>query len=228
MIFTGKVVLVTGSTRGIGKQIADDITKMGGIVIKLGRSHINFLDSEEVVLEKIKKLLEENPRIDILINNVGINYRCNIEDYPLEKLEELYRVNLKAAVLLSREVSKLMIKNGYGRIVNISSISGNVSMPGRSIYSMTKAGIQGFTRGLAMDLARYNILVNSVSPGVTFTDMTVNMLGKTGIEEIIKDIPLGRIAHPKEISNLVLFLCSDLNTYMTGQNLIIDGGYTCK
>jgi 3-oxoacyl-[acyl-carrier protein] reductase len=228
MKFDGRVALVTGSTRGIGKQIADDIEKLGGTVIKTGTKDINFLDSEYDILHYLDYIREEVEHIDILVNNVGITHLDSIQDYPIRKIDELYKVNIKGAILTSKVIVPKMIENNYGRIVNISSISGTISMPKRSVYSMTKSGLLGLTRGMALDLAPYNILVNSVSPGITLTDMTKNALGVTGMEEKVKEIPLGRFAEPKEISNVVMFLCSDSNTYITGQDIIVDGGYTCK
>jgi 3-oxoacyl-[acyl-carrier protein] reductase len=227
MVLKDKVALVTGSTRGIGKQIADDFEKLGVKVIRTGRRNLNLLEDDTIIIDKIKSLIDYYKHIDILVNSAGINYRTTIQDYPLEQYDNLNKVNLKAIFLISKEISKSMIKNNYGRIVNIASTSSIVSMPERSIYSLTKSGLVGLTRGMALDLAKYNILVNCVSPGPTFTDMT-RKLGKDRILEFERDIPLGRLANTNEISNLVTFLCSDLNTYITGQNIVIDGGYTCK
>ena len=121
-----------------------------------------------------------------------------------------------------------MIKNKYGRIVNISSIFGTTTLTKRSIYSMTKSGIEGLTRGMALDLAEYNILANSVAPGFTLTDLTKRVLGKDGIKKIEKEIPVKRLASTKDISNTVLYFASDLNSYITGQNIIVDGGYVVR
>lgn len=228
MRFDGKVALVTGASRGIGKQIADDIENLGGKVIRTTTNDLDFLDTYCNINSSLIDIDCKYEDIDILVNNAGINRINDIQYYTDKDMETLLKVNLKGSFYTTKMVSQKMKRKKYGRIVNISSISGTVSMPSRSVYSMTKSGLIGFTRGIALDLAPYGILANSVSPGITLTDMTMNILGKEGIEGAVKDIPLGRIAKPKEISNLVLFLCSDLNTYITGQNIIIDGGYTCR
>jgi 3-oxoacyl-[acyl-carrier protein] reductase len=118
-----------------------------------------------------------------------------------------------------------MKKNNYGRVVNIASIFGVISREKRSIYSSSKSGLIGLTRAMALDLAPHNILVNSVSPGFVLTDLTKKMLGGPEIRELKSKIPIKRLAMPADISKVVLFLSSDLNTYLVGQNIIVDGGY---
>ena len=119
-----------------------------------------------------------------------------------------------------------MKKNGYGRIVNITSIWSVITRPGRSIYTTAKFAIAGLTKTLAIELAEYNILVNSVGPGFTITELTATTNTSEEIKKITDIIPIKRMAQPIEIANTILFLCSDLNTYLTGQNIIVDGGYT--
>ena len=119
-----------------------------------------------------------------------------------------------------------MIKNKYGRIINISSIFGEISKSKRAAYSASKFGLIGFTKAVALDLAKNNILVNSVSPGFVETDLTRDILGKNEIKNIVKQIPIGRLASTREVSDLILFLASDYNTYLTAQNITIDGGFT--
>jgi len=138
----------------------------------------------------------------------------------------LNNINLKAPYLISREVSRTMKRNGYGRIVNITSIWSTITRPGRSLYALTKSGIVGLTRTLAVELAESNILVNAVAPGFTMTELTASTNTPEEIGKITGMIPIKRMALPEEIANLVLFLCSDLNSYLTGQNIVIDGGYT--
>ena len=119
-----------------------------------------------------------------------------------------------------------MKRKNYGRILNISSIYGTVSKEKRSIYSISKFGLNGLTKSASLDLAKFNILVNSISPGIFNTKLTRNILKKSGLKKVKKKIPLGKIGEPEMIANLCLFLCSDSNNYITGQNIIIDGGYT--
>jgi 3-oxoacyl-[acyl-carrier protein] reductase len=238
-----KVALITGGTRGIGKSIVDVFMKAGASVLVTGtkkdeidrlninkdsvRIHYLYLDLslEESVNEFVNKILP-NHNINILINNAGINkIDLNInttnDDYDL-----LNNVNLKGPYILSREVSKKMRENGFGRIVNITSIWSVISRPGRTLYSLTKWGIVGLTKTLSTELADKNILVNSVAPGFTKTELTDSTNTLEELNTIKSLIPVRRFADPIEIANLVLFLSSDLNTYITGQNIVIDGGYT--
>lgn len=239
---TGKIALITGGTRGIGKAIADRFLQAGATVYVTGTRKeeidnlnaenkikgLHFLQanfsSEETILE-FSNSLPQFERIDILVNNAGINKinlntETTIEDYNL-----LTDVNLKAPYVVAKEVSKLMKKNGYGRIVNITSIWSAITRPGRSIYTTTKWGIAGLTKTLSVELAAEGILVNSVGPGFTLTELTANTNTEEELEKLAEVIPIKRLAQPYEIANLVLYLCSELNSYLTGQNLIIDGGY---
>ena len=240
---TGKTALVTGGTRGIGKAICQRLFEAGSTLIitgtkssevkKLNKQNISnrisffevdFSDekSTDLFLSQIKMV----PTIDILINNAGVN-RINLNtDTSIDDYDYMNDVNLKAPYLICREVSKIMKRNNNGKIVNISSIWSNVSKPGRSLYSLTKWGLVGLTKTLAVELAKNNILVNAVSPGFTLTELTKSTNTLNEIKTITGKIPIKRMAQPVEIANLVLFLCSDLNSYLTGQNIIIDGGYT--
>ena len=239
----GKVALITGGTRGIGKSIAELFLNAGATILLTGtkKDEIEELNKNEksgcVTYLYLDFSLEEsvndfvnqtipNYRIDILINNAGINKidlntQTSTKDYDL-----LNDVNLKGPYILTREVSRKMKENGYGRIVNITSIWSVVSRPGRSIYSLTKWGMIGLTKTLSLELAEDNILINSVAPGFTNTELTESTNSKEELIKITSLIPMKRLAEPKEIANLILFLSSNLNTYITGQNLVIDGGYT--
>ncbi|MFT4155381.1 SDR family NAD(P)-dependent oxidoreductase [Parafilimonas sp.] len=239
---TGKTALVTGGTRGIGKAIADKFLDAGATVYVTGtrKEEIDRLNAEnkieslhylqadfssEATILQFSNSLSQFERIDILVNNAGINKinlntETTIEDYNL-----LTDVNLKAPYAVAKEASKLMKKNGYGRIVNITSIWSAITRPGRSIYTTTKWGIAGLTKTLSVELAAEGVLVNSVGPGFTLTELTANTNTPEEIQKLAEVIPIKRFAQPYEIANLVLFLCSELNSYLTGQNLIIDGGY---
>ena len=138
----------------------------------------------------------------------------------------MVNVNLTAPLMIMSRVSAKMLKNNFGRIVNISSIFGVISKEKRVAYSTTKAGIHGMTQGVSNDLARFNILVNSVSPGFINTDLTRKNLTELQQDELKKMIPLNRLGEVSEISKIVTFLMSEHNTYITGQNIIIDGGFT--
>lgn len=228
--FKGKTALVTGASDGIGKKIYTDLKRLGAKVIGTGNKkkikgllQVDF-NNKNSFKEFIKKINKFN-KIDILINNAGVNILNPINKLKENDVNNLLTINTISPIILSKIISKKMIKNKYGRIINISSIFGNVTKEKRVLYSVTKFSLHGLTKGSAIDLAKKQILVNSVSPGVVETSLTKKILGKK-IKEIKKQIPLKRLATTDEISKTVLFLSSDLNTYITGQNIIIDGGYT--
>ena len=244
--FSGQVVLVTGATRGIGKQIADDFGRLGAELIVTGMKERNISDirkslytNREIKItyhrvdftdarstETFIDELSGYDRIDVCINNAGINIINYIDETLTQDWDAITAVNLKAPFMIIREVSKIMKKNGYGRIVNIGSIFGVISKEKRSIYSVTKFGIRGLTVATSNELAKYNTLVNTVSPGFVLTDLTKNILSESEMADVAAQIPLQRFASPDEISCVVVFLASSLNTYITGQNVIVDGGYT--
>ena len=246
--FKGQIVLVSGATRGIGKKIADDFTELGAELILTGRNkdQIDALNKEVVHDKTIKKkyfavdftdresmrrFLDEisrYDRIDVCINNAGINIINYIDESLDEDWNDILAVNLEAPLFITREISKIMKKNKYGRIVNISSIFGTISREKRALYSISKFGIRGLTVASSIDLAKYNILVNTVSPGFVLTELTENILSAEEMDELSQLVPLGRFAKPEEISKAVLFVASKYNTYITGQNIIVDGGYVNK
>ena len=184
----------------------------------------NNKNSLSVFEEKLKKI----NRIDYLINNAGINILNEIYKIKKNDLENINNVNLIGPIWLTKLVSLKMKKKKFGRIINISSIYGTVSREKRSLYSVSKFGLNGLTKSSALDLAKFNILVNSISPGVFNTKLTRKILKNKGIKKVKQNIPLGKIGDPKMIANLCVFLCSDLNNYITGQDIIVDGGYTSQ
>jgi len=235
--FKGKVVLITGCTKGIGKELFLKFISLGAYVIGTSRFKeikktkyeiikADFSSQDQInnFVNKLKKI----KNIDILINNAGINKISYINKIDILDLNKIINVNLVAPMLISKEVSLNMIKKNKGKIINISSIFGVVSKKKRSIYSSTKHAINGLTKTLALDLAKNNILVNSVSPGVIETELTKKILGKSGLAKIIKDIPLRRLGRTSDVVYLILFLTSEYNSYITGQNYIVDGGYVVK
>ena len=241
--FFGKKILVTGGTRGIGKEIAiqflinrGEVTITGTKFIdesKLkkdwGFKNIHYKRVDFLQKESVSKFLEwinNQEKIDILVNNAGINKVDKNTDSKTSDFENLIDVNLKGPYLFCREVSSIMKKNKYGKIVNISSIWGSITRPGRSLYSASKFGLVGLTKTLAVELAQDGILVNAVAPGFTMTELTKKTNSKEEIEDLKNTIPIRRLAEPIEIARLVLFITSEMNTYLTGQNIIIDGGYT--
>ena len=244
--FKGQTVLVTGSTRGIGAAIVKDFIRAQANVIITGHDeeelkqvqehyiangimniqyyHLEFTDDDS--LNAFLKGISGIERLDICINNAGTNRNNYIDETLIDDYNYLQQVNLKAPFLICREISKIMKKQNYGRIVNIASIWGVISRPKRSIYSLTKFGLVGLTKAMAADLAPHGVLVNAVSPGFTLTELTRNTVTEEEIKVLSDMIPMQRFAEPEEISKIVLFLSSSLNTYVTGQNIIIDGGFT--
>ena len=240
--FSGRTVLVTGATRGIGAQIASDMGGMGARLILTGtdperiralnegvdEGKCRYLAADFSVDQELSCFLDEiskEDRIDVLVNNAGINRINRIDDSLASDWDAISAVNLRAPVLITRSVSRLMRRQGYGRIVNIGSIFGVVSKPERAFYSATKFGLHGLTVASALDLATSGVLVNTVSPGFVSTDLTREILGKDQMQQLAQDVPLLRFAEPVEVSRVVAFLASDLNSYITGQNIIVDGGF---
>jgi 3-oxoacyl-[acyl-carrier protein] reductase len=170
--------------------------------------------------------LELYPKIDALVNNAGINRLNFINDILENDWEEMISVNLSAPFRLLKAVSKKMINHQYGRVINIASIFSKISKEKRSAYSASKFGLHGLTVGVSNDLARHNILVNTLSPGFVMTDLTRKNLSAAEIEQLAGQVPAKRLAEVKDISNVALFLLSDQNSYLTGQNIVVDGGFT--
>lgn len=218
-----KTVLLTGASRGVGKAIANQLKNKYNLISPARKElDLNNNISIENFINKYKDL-----KIDIIINNAGINFPQWIEEITNENISETFQVNLITPIKLVRAFIHNMKRNKWGRIINISSAYGIVARGKQVLYVSTKHGLNGLTKALALELASYNILVNSVCPGFTKTDLMLrNPPEKIKLFE--QDIPLGRLANPSEIANLVEFLISDKNTYITGSCLIIDGGFTCK
>jgi len=240
--FKGQTVLVTGGTRGIGKAVAKAVSAAGGQAIITGTGstpppwledldhrgeiHYRQLDlAEETWTTVLDSIIADFPSIGICINNAGINIVDDIRDVRQEDLDQVLRVNLQAPATIVSRLAPRMAAKGYGRIVNIASIFGIGSRAGRSSYSASKAGLIGLTKAVALDLATDGILVNAVCPGFIATDLTRRVLGEQGMAEMALRVPLGRLAEPEEIVPSILFLASNLNTYITGQVLVVDGGY---
>jgi len=241
--FTDKTVIITGGTRGIGAAIAKVFLKAGAQLLVTGtkdgnpkiqrlsddnnNTQYHQLDfSSDNSVNKFLNAVHKLKKIDVLINNAGVNKIESISNISSKDWDWINTVNLKGPFLLTRAVSETMKKQNSGKIINVASIFGVVSKEKRATYSSTKWGLIGFTKGVALDLAPFNVHVNAVSPGFVDTDLTRRILGPKNIKNLEKTIPQGRLATPDEIANVVLFLCSDLNSYITGENIIVDGGFT--
>jgi len=218
-------VLVTGGARGIGKAIVEKFKSEDYEVFAPTREELNLMDMEsiKIFVDKYKDIY-----FDVIINNAGCNEINKIEDITDEELKSMMFVNLIAPIKLLGGLVPQMKKNNYGKIINIASIWAVVSKPGRCVYSATKNGVHGVTNTLALELAPFNILVNTVCPGFTLTELTKKNNSQEEIEKISADIPLKRMAEPQEIADVVFFLGNEKNTYLTGQKIIVVGGFSSK
>ncbi len=221
---SARTALVTGASRGIGKAVAGLFRDNGIKVLAPTRGEMDLLSDSSI--DAYMGNLTEN--VDILVNNAGINILATTPQIRDEDLDAMFRTNLLAPMRLIRALSPGMAERNYGRIVNISSIWSEISKAGRVMYSTTKSGINGMTRSMAVEFARKGILVNSVAPGYVNTELTRKNNSEEDLKLIAETIPMGRLAEPAEIARLVFFLCSGNNSYITGQTLFIDGGFSCQ
>jgi len=219
-----KTALVTGASRGIGKSIKESLLNEQIEVISPSRNELDLSSSESIdnFLTNLSK------SIDILVNNAGILKVGKHNDLSSSDFQEILQVNVIAPFEIISGVVESMKQKKFGRIVNISSIWGQISREGRSLYSSSKAALDALTKSFALEFGPYNVLINSVAPGYVDTELIKKHNTDLELAEIKKTIPLQRFAKKTEISNLVKFLCSEDNSYVTGQIITIDGGYVCK
>ena len=235
-----KTVLVTGATGGLGQSIANEFYEKEFHLIltgtndaKLDALRSKFVRNTKIIKCDLAKASEINDlfgdiepiSIDILINNAGItkdNLFLRMKD---QDWDEVLNVNLKANYNLCKKVIKGMIKKRWGRIINISSAVAKMGNPGQTNYAASKAAIEGFTRSLALEIASRGITVNAIAPGFIKTEI-LDSIDSSKLEEMAKNIPIGRIGEPIDISKLVSFLASDESSYITGQVLHVNGGLT--
>lgn len=241
MSFLNKNIIVTGGTRGIGAKVVELCALEGANVFTTGTCksslrklqqnapsnvtyiHLDMADDDS--LHAFDQKMRKIGALDVLVNNAGINRIDRIENIPLSDFKTVMNINVDGPFRLSQMAASLMAPNG-GRIVNVASIWSNITKEGRGSYSTSKAALVGLTRSLAVDFAGAGILVNAVSPGFTATDLTYQSLSQEEIIAIEAKIPFGRMAQTDEIGELIMFLSSERNSYITGQNFVIDGGYS--
>ena len=240
----GQTAVVTGATRGIGFGVAKALAKSGAKVACIGtnkekltksveeiladggeaKAYIcNVADSAQVSATAEQILADFDKRVDILVNNAGITRDMLVRRMTDEEWDDVIAVNLRGPFLVTRAFVEAMRKKKYGRIINISSISGLIGNRGQANYSASKAGVIGFTRTVSKELGNRNITVNSIAPGFIETDMTA-VLDEVYVNEIKNRIPLGRFGKPEDIANAVLFFASPEASFVTGQTIAIDGG----
>ena len=235
-----KIALVTGATRGIGRAIAEELASKGAFVIGTATSEkgadtisaylgdkgkglvLNVADKESIdaVLEQIK---EQFGDIDILVNNAGITRDNLLMRMKDEDFDAVIDINLKGVYLVTKAVSKIMMKQRSGHIINMTSVVGVMGNAGQTNYAASKAGVIGFTKSCAKELASRGITVNAIAPGFINTDMT-DVLPEKVKEAMVAEIPLGRMADAEEVATVVTFLASDFANYITGQVINVDGG----
>lgn len=217
-----KIVLITGASRGIGKACAELFKARGYEVLTPSRQELD-LSSESSIRNYVMGL--KNP-IHVLINNAGINPLAKVGEIDFNNAHLLIDTNFWAPVLLTDLIAPKMKEQGYGRIVNISSIWSGVTKAGRSMYASSKAAINAFTRTVAVEYANSNVLVNAIAPGYVNTELTKVNNTPEQIEAIKSNLPINRLAEPIEIAELIYFFASDKNTFVTGQTIFADGGYS--
>ncbi len=246
-----KVAVVTGGARGIGRATAALLARNGARVVIAdidetvarssaesipGASAIQMDVSEESQVESgIAQVMADFGRVDILINNAGLNtmkHRVTIDQFPVEEWDRILNVDLRGLFLVSRAVSAIMIRQGAGRIVNISSVMGLVPARLQCAFTAAKAGVINLTRAMAIELAPNGILVNCIAPGSTLTEATRKLFYDESAvmheqaQRLIAHIPLGRVGEVDEIANAIVFLTAPESSYITGQTLSVDGGWT--
>lgn len=216
-----RIALVTGASRGLGKAIAARLRQQAGVkVLAPSRAELDLADEASVA-----RWLQAAPRVDILVNNAGINLLRRAEEVDEDGLTAMLTVNLRSPLRLATALGTQMARRKWGRIVNISSIWAHSSKERRTLYSATKAGLDGMTRGLAKELGPRGVLVNSVCPGFMDTELTRRNLSAAERKRLAAAVPLRRFGKAPEVAELVAWLCGPSNTYMTGQSLILDGGF---
>ena len=240
---TDKVAIITGSSRGIGKAIAIQLSQCGANIILTARNIeglnavkdsinaqgrfaeaiVSDVSSMSSLAELTAKTIDKFGRIDILVNNAGITHDNIIMRMKEEDWDSVLNINLKGCFNGIKAVTRPMIKNKAGRIINITSVIGQIGNAGQSNYAASKAGIMGLTKSMAKELGSRNITVNAVAPGYITTDMT-DKLNDDVKEKMKSSIPLGRLGTPDDVANLVCFLASDDAGYITGQTFNVDGG----
>jgi 3-oxoacyl-[acyl-carrier protein] reductase len=246
MLLKDKTAIITGCNRGIGKEILRSFSRNGASVLacvrKIDQNFKNLINditketsntifpfqfdliSEEEILKAATSILSENKKIDILVNNAATIHTASYLMTSKKKLKEIFEINFFSQCSFTQLISKSMIKNKSGSIINISSISAEYGNEGRAAYSASKAAFVAYSKVLSRELGQFNVRVNTISPGLIDTEMLKNNTSDKIIADITKQISLGKIGLPSQVANAAIFLASDLSEYITGQTLRVDGG----
>jgi NAD(P)-dependent dehydrogenase (short-subunit alcohol dehydrogenase family) len=245
----GKVAVVTGAGKGLGKGAALALAKAGAELALVGRNLESLNETAAAAREsgtraevftadiahegevrRLENLISTSfGGIHILINNAGINIRKNLLDFTFEEWQRVIGTNLNGAFLMCRSFVPMMLGRGYGRIINLTSMMSHVSLPGRTAYSASKAGLLGLTKALALELATDGITVNGVSPGPVATEMNLPITQNPELNrQFVSKLPVARWGKVEEVAELILYLCSPSAGFITGTDILIDGGWTAQ
>ena len=246
MLLEGKTAVVTGCNRGIGKAILDVFANNGANIwacsrqpddkfseyvtslskktgVEINQVYFDFTQIDQIKTG-VKTILSKKTAVDVIVNNAGVIFTSIFQMTSIDKMKEIFDINYFSQILFTQYLVRSMVRKGSGAIVNISSSAAIEGNEGRTAYAASKAAIIASTKVMAKELASNNVRVNTIAPGLTETDMMIESTPKDALEDTLKRTCLKRVGRPEEIANVVLFLSSDLSSYMTGQVLRVDGG----
>jgi NAD(P)-dependent dehydrogenase (short-subunit alcohol dehydrogenase family) len=234
----GKVVYVSGGSRGIGLSIADAFHKAGANVIVSGRNEQTLkatglaykvcdISDARQIGRCVEDIAGQHGRIDVLFNVAGVNFRHAAETFPEDKLDEILAINVRGNFLVARDCGKVMVRQGSGKIINIASLHTHQSLNGVSVYGTSKGAIGSMTRALAVEWARYNVQVNAIAPGMVLTEMNAKLWENPVMLNWVKErTPAGRLGQRDDLIGAAIFLASAASNFVTGQVIYVDGGLT--